>query len=478
LAGVFFWLHNYYPPGRYAPQVSGARADTPVRARYLGEVDFMDEQMGRLLQAFSAAAGLSSVVIVVADHGEGLGDHGEAEHGRLLYQATMHVPLVIVGPGVPAGSVSDRPVSTRRVYHTILDFAGLAAEHSLRRDDEEAPLGEAMNPFLEYGWQPQVMTVAGTLKAILSRRVETYDLRTDAGETHDLGSGAALPIAARKALDDYPVPSPDAARAPEALDQDAQRRLAALGYVGGSAAPAVRRDAPRPADMTALFPVMNDAAALFGSGKYAEAIPVLQKILAADPNNLDAALRLATSYSSIGRAADAEAAFRKAAAISPNSQDVRTYLALHYARTSDWARAIPLLEQVVKESPDRQTAVDALGGLKVREGLAAMDRGDTSAATAAFERARALQGSAFGHDLDLGVLYMDARRFEDARVALDRALTATPDDAMALFKRAQVSVLLNEPDRNARIELARRKADETTRALIEREKLFRPRTGT
>jgi tetratricopeptide (TPR) repeat protein len=440
---------------------------------YLGEVDFMEAQLARLVQAFNAAAGPASAVIVVADHGEGLGEHGEAEHGRLLYQATMHVPLVIVGPGVPAGTVGEAPVSTRRLYNTILDFAGLGAEHSLRGVAADAVLGEAMNPFLEYGWQPQVMAVAGGFKAILAGRVETYALNTDAAEAHDLGSSVVLPAGTRKNLDDYPVPSPDAAHAPAALDAEAARRLAALGYVSGAATPVVRKDAPRPADMTALFPIMDQGAALFGEAEYAQAIPVLQKILAADAHNLDAQLRLATSYSSLGRDAQAVEAFQKAAAMAPNSQDVRTYLALHYARSKDWERAVPLLEQVIQESPDRATAVEALGGLKVREGEAAMQRGDTAAAVAAFERARQLQGSTFAHDLELGVLAMDARRLEDARAALDRALAAKPDDAMTLFKRAQVSVLLREPDAPTRIAHAKEKADGTTRELIARERLFR-----
>jgi arylsulfatase A-like enzyme/Flp pilus assembly protein TadD len=467
---LFLWVHYYDPHAPYAPPEP--YRTTYAKHLYLGEVDYMDAQMGRLVEAFGRAAAGPVAIIAVGDHGEGLGEHGEAEHGRLLYQATMHVPLAIAGPGVQPGSVSSTPVSTRRVYHTILDWAGLGAAHSLRGADEETALGEAMNPFLEYGWQPQVMAVSGRFKAILSSRVETYDLLADPAETHDLGSGVSLPPGMRTSMEDYPVPSPDAARAPAALDEDAKRRLAALGYVGAVAAPAVRKDAPRPADMTKLFATMDEAASLFGAAQYAKAIPVLQRILAADPHNLDAALRLATSYSSLGRDAQAEDAFRKAAAIAPGSQDVRTYLALHYARTKDWARAEPLLEQIVKESPDRQTAVEALGGLKVREGLAAMDRGDTPGAIASLERARQLLGAAFANDLDLGVLYLDARRFEDARAAIDRALAAKPDDPMALFKRAQVSVLLKEPDSGARIAAARQKADETTRSLIERERLF------
>jgi arylsulfatase A-like enzyme/Tfp pilus assembly protein PilF len=466
----FLWIHYYDPHAPYDPP-------EPYRARharnpYLGEIDFMDDQMSRLLEAFYAAVPGPRAIVLAGDHGEGLGEHGEAEHGRLLYQATMHVPLVVIGPGVPERAVSNTPVSTRRVYHTILDWAGLGSEHSLRGPDEDVVLAEGMGPYLQNGWQPQVMAVSGRYKAILSGRLETYDLQADPRESHDLGSGVALSPGMRKAMEDYPVPSPDVARAPANLDDEAKRRLAALGYVSAGAAPAVRKDAPRPADMAKLFATMDNASALFAAEQYAKAIPVLQKILAADPHNLDAALRLASAYSSLGRNVEAEDAFKRAAAIAPDSQDVRTYLALHYARTKDWPRAVPLLEQVVKQSPDRATAVEALGALKVREGLAAMDRADTPAGIAAFERARQLQGAAFGNDLDLGVLYLDARRFEDARGALDRALAAKPDDPMALFKRAQVSVLLKESDSDARIAAARAKADATTRALIERERLF------
>jgi hypothetical protein len=102
-----------------------------------------------------------------------------------------------------------------------------------------------------------------------------------------------------------------------------------------------------------------------------------------------------------------------------------------------------------------------------------MNAADTTAALEAFEAARARAGPAFTHDLELGVLYLAARRYAEAREALDRVPTSHPSYAMALFKRAQVSVLLGEPDRAARIEAARRGADATTRALIARERLFR-----
>jgi arylsulfatase A-like enzyme/Tfp pilus assembly protein PilF len=485
----FVWVHYYDAHAPYEPP-------EPYRTRYrahpyLGEIAAMDEQLGRLVQAFDQRATGPTAIIVVADHGEGLGEHGEAQHGTLLYQATMHVPLLIVGPGVDSVT-NDAPVSTRRVYHTILDFAGVDATRSLREpevgnrgssvgsrragkstEETEVVLGEAMKPFLEYGWQPQIVAVEGHYKAILSGRVETYDLVADPKEQHDLGSGAALPPGMRKALEDYPVPSPANARAPDSLDEDAKRRLASLGYVSSGAAPVVRKDAPRPADMTALMEVIERASGLFEAGRYEECIPLYERILAQDPKNIDAALRLASAHSALGENAKALQMFQRAAAIVPESLDVHTYLGLHYLRVKDWDRAATLLDEVVKASPDRATAVDGLATAKAKQGELAMDAGDTEEAIADFERARTLRPSSFAHDLDLGVLYLAAHRFEESRAALDRFLAAHPDDPMALFKRAQVSVLLNEGDKNARIDLARRKADETTRALIERERLFR-----
>jgi arylsulfatase A-like enzyme/tetratricopeptide (TPR) repeat protein len=468
----FLWVHYYDAHYPYEPP-------EPYRSRYaarpyLGEIAAMDEQLGRLVQAFERQAKGPVGIAIAADHGEGLGDHGEAQHGDLLYQSTMHVPLVLAGPGVDPG-VSDTPVSTRRIFHTLMDWAGVDSAQSLRSADEAAAdpvLGEAMKPFLEYGWQPQVMAVAGRYKTILAGSIDTYDVAADPGETRNLGSGVELPRGMRKALEDYPVPSPDVARAPDNLDADAKRRLASLGYVGATAAPAVRKGAPRPADMTPLLATLEKASALFAAGRYAEAIPILERVLAADPYNLDAVLRLATAHSSMGHEPQAIELFQRAAALSPKSQDVRTYLGLHYARTRDWARAVPLLEQVVAESPDRLTAVEALAALKARQGQLAMDAGQTSDAIAAFERARALQPGAFKNDLELGVLYLAARRYEDAKAALDRVPATDPGSPMALFKRAQVSVLLNEPDRLERIETARRKADGTTRPLIARERLF------
>jgi len=490
---LFLWVHYYDPHYPYTPP-------EPYRTRYaanpyLGEVASMDEQLGRLVRAFERHAGGPAAILVVADHGEGLGEHGEAQHGNLLYQSTMHVPLILVGPGVTPGT-SDVPVSTRRVFHTILDWAGLGSENSLRAAAPEIVMGEAMKPFLDFGWQPQVMAVQGRTKTIRAGSLEMYDVIADPAEAHDLKGELSRPV--RKALAEYPLPSLDAP-SPENLSDEERRKLASLGYVASEANPVVRQDAPRPVDMTFLFPILDKASGLFVREQYAEAIPLLEKIRAVDPYNLDAVLRLASAHSALGHEPQALDAFRQAQSIAPTSPDVRTYLALHYARGKDWPRAVPLLEQIVAESPDRLPPLEALAVIRERQGRIddaiqlrqkiytlraprpaelvrlgemAMSTGQTGVAIDAFEKARAEQDGAFDRDLELGVLYLSAHRFDEARASLDRVPEVHPAHAMVLFKRAQVSVLLHEPDSAARIERAKREADATTRQLIANERLF------
>lgn len=494
---VFLWVHYYDPHYPYTPPelYRSQHASNP----YLGEVAAMDEQLGRLVKAFEAQASGAKAIVVVADHGEGLGEHGEQQHGNLLYQTTMHVPMVLVAPGVPV-STSAAPVSTRRIFHTILDLSGLDATSSLRGNAmEEVVAGEAMKPFLDYGWQPQVMAVDGTTKAILAGRLEVYDLAADPKELRNVAANASLSRPVRVTLRDYPIPSGAATEPPSTLDDEAQKKLASLGYVSSSARPVIRKDAPVPADMAPMFPLLDRASGLFVREQYREAIPLLEEIHAKDPMNLDTALRLGTAHSVLGNDAAAEAAYRKAQSIAPESRDVRTYLALHYARGEEWKRAVPMLEELVREEPDRVATLEALANLRERadrieEAVALRQKlftlrapsgaeqlrlaqmlmalGRTQPAIASFEDARSRLGSAFSSHLELGVLYLAAGRYPDARTALDQVSSSSRDYPMALFKRAQVSVLLREPDARARIEHARANADATTRVLIERERLF------
>ncbi|HXI11908.1 MAG TPA: sulfatase-like hydrolase/transferase [Thermoanaerobaculia bacterium] len=493
---VFLWVHLFDPHEPYEPP-------EPFRSRYpgnpyLGEIAAMDDQLGRLVAAFENQRGRPTAIIIAGDHGESLGEHGEAEHGKLLYQGVMRVPLLVSGPRVENGT-SDSPVSIRRIFHTILDWAGIQTENSLLRAGEEVVLAEAMEPFLEYGWQPQIMAVAGSQKVIQAGRLEVYDVVADPAENRDLSATADLSRPLRQALRDYPIPSLDASTDTGSVSDEDRRQLASLGYVSSDTQPVVRADAPRPRDMVHLFHELDRASILVVREEFRRAIPLLNEVLEKDPYNLAIALRLAAAHSRLGHEKEALLAFTRAESIAPDSVDVPLYLALHHSRGREWQRAGPLLERVLARTPNRLPAIEALAVVREREGRIeealqlrvkaesmkspapselihtgelAMRAGNTALAVTAFEKARTLQGPGFRNDLELGVLYLSSKRFQDAAVALDRVKPSDPGYPMALFKRAQVSVVLREPDRISRISTARTHANEMTRRLIENERMF------
>lgn len=494
----FLWVHYYDPHEPYEPP-------EPFRSRfpddpYLGEIAAMDHDLGRLLAAFEAARGPHPVrVLVTADHGEGRGDHGEMLHGNLLYQGVMRVPLVLAGDGVAAGTSPD-PVGLRQVHDTLLDWAGETAARSLLVPSAAPVLGEAMQPFLNYRWQPQVMGVAGRQKLIYSGRLELYDVLDDPREERDLAGTVTPDRALLTAVAGYPRPGQRPAPAAPTLGEEERRRLASLGYlVSGGAPSAVPKDAPRAAEMTALFADLDAAALDFAAGRWAPAARAFERILARDPGNLMTAVRLAVCRSFLGDARGADAAFDAARRLDPSSVEVRHYHAMHLLKSGREELAGPLFESVLAVQPDRAAALEGLarvragqgrpeeaaalferaaplsadpGSALVEAGLLRMELGQTGPALAALERARDAQGAAFRRHLELGVLYLAARRLDEARAALDRVPPGDPDAAMALFKRAQVSVLLGEPDRRERVRAAWQGGDPQTRGLIAGERLF------
>ena len=506
---LFLWVHYFDPHEPYAPPEPFATDYTADP--YLGEIAFMDHQLGRLLEAFEGRFD-DTRVVVAGDHGEGLGDHGEALHGNLLYQGVMRVPLIVAGTGIPV-AVRDDPVSIRRIAGTVQAWAGSPAPgspapgspapgdstDSLLSATPETVLGEAMKPFLQYGWRPQVMAVRDRIKVIRSGDVEVYDLDADPGETRDLAGEAEVDPEIRRALRDYPLPAAGAVD-DGTLSREDRERLASLGYVDWQGRPPIRDDAPSPKDRSHLFADLDLGSGLFVRRRYDEAARVFERVLEQDPHNLMVALRLAVAHSVTGRPQRALELFERAREIDPGSVDLRHYLAMHHFRAGAWGDAAALFESVLAEMPDRLPALESLARIRQRQGRIddatflleravtagagagsllllgdlRMAGGDTPGATAAFEQARdALGGDAFPRFLELGVLYLTGRRLGEARECLDRIDPDHPGYPMALFKRAQVSVLLGEPDAAARIRRASEKADATTRRLIESEALFR-----
>ncbi len=496
-APLFLWVHYFDPHEPYEPP-------EPFRSRYpespyLGEIAYMDRELGRLVEAFEGRpGGGGSRILVAGDHGEGLGEHGETLHGNLLYQGVMRVPLIVAGDGIGPAEIR-RPVSVRQVAETVLHWAGLEGGGGLLAGEPAPVLGEAMKPYLQYGWQPQVMAVSGPLKAIRAGGLEVYDVVADPAEAQDLAGRVRLEPAVARALSEYPLPRPAPDDPAEALSREARERLASLGYVGSGGRPALQPDAPSPRRMTALFADLDRGSALFVRQEYERAIPVFAGVLERDPGNLMVALRLAVAHSVSGDEGRALEYFARAQEIDAGSVDLAHYRAMHHLRAGDWEVAGPLFETVLARMPARLAALEGLAQVRERQGrlgaaAALLERAaaletapvgtllrlgelrmamtDTPGAIRAFERARALAGEAFPGHLELGVCYLAARRFAEAAASLDRVPASHPGYPMALFKRAQVSVLLGEPDREERIRLAYRLADDTTRPLVENEPLF------
>jgi len=505
---AFLWVHYFDPHAPYHPPepFHTQFKDDP----YLGEVAFMDLQIGILVERFKAIEGQRNrepYVMVLGDHGEGLGDHGEALHGHLIFNSTMRVPLMVDGPGIQAEE-SKNAVSVRQVFHTISSWAGYETVDSLLDDSKLKPVfGEAMKPYLQYGWQPQKMMVLGSKKLIHAGEYLLFDLEKDPEELNNLirnqeAIGEFIPEQWVEWLNGYPLPglrpADTSTLSPEELEQ-----LASLGYVSSDLATVPLQDGPIPHRSLNFLEDLDEASSFFVTADYDRAIEKFEEILVADPKNFMVCLRLAASHSLMGRETQAMSYFEKAVKIRGDSMDLRHYLAMHYLRFEQAEKAEPLLEEVLESSPHRLTTLQALAGIKERRGdalssrqlferiwglnqsdpsvalklgaLCMMDR-QSERAVRYLEAARDLQRDGFKHGLDLAVCYMDLKRFEEAREVLDQEINrqgpADSSFAMVLFKRAQIASLLHEPDLQARIEEARTYANSRTRVLIERERLF------
>src|SRR5204863_2487915 len=130
-------------------------------------------------------------------------------------------------------------ISTRHVFDMVLAWsAGVPPAYK-----GEVVMAEAMKPFLDYGWQPQVMAVEGRLKTISAGRIEAYDVIADPAESHDLAAQANISRPVRAALQEYPIPTAAGAAAPaSAANEEERRKLASLGYVAATTKPIVRKD--------------------------------------------------------------------------------------------------------------------------------------------------------------------------------------------------------------------------------------------
>ena len=244
----FAWVHLYDAHTPYeAPEPFRSRFPRTRDGAYDAEIANADAQVGRLLAALRADGRLDeTLVIVVADHGEMLGEHGELTHGFFIYEGATHIPLLVSGPGVPARVVSDQ-VRIVDVMPTALALLGVPVPKQVQGTNlmplaHGQHLGlvahsESWYPRYHYGWSELRSIQDGRFKLIRAPRQELYDLSTDSGEERDRSTEYASRLNVfERALDEFDARTARAGvqRGPRPIDPESEERLAALGYVAGS----------------------------------------------------------------------------------------------------------------------------------------------------------------------------------------------------------------------------------------------------
>jgi arylsulfatase A-like enzyme len=239
----FLWVHYYDPHANTNPP-------SPFKEQhdlaYDGEIAFVDHELGRLLEAVRAS-GRKTLVVVVGDHGEALGEHGEWTHGHLLQEATLQIPLILHAPGgLPRGLHVDARVSQVDLLPTILTLLGASVPDDLdgvsltrAAGADRELLAETMEGRAQYGWARLSAVYQGALKYIHGPAPELYDLARDPLERDDVVAARAEDASAlRRLLGEREEPTADRlGDANVELAAEDIRRLEALGYAVGDGTP-------------------------------------------------------------------------------------------------------------------------------------------------------------------------------------------------------------------------------------------------
>jgi arylsulfatase A-like enzyme/Tfp pilus assembly protein PilF len=343
----FTWLHLYDPHTPYdpPPPYDKLYPNHP----YLGEIAFADSQLGRLWHWLESNDLLRKTFIVFAgDHGESLGEHEEQSHGFFIYQATIHVPLIIVTPFPKLqGLVSPEVTGLVDVLPTVCDMAGLPVPSEVQgksllpaffgRRRKENPLvySETYYPRFHYGWSDLKAVQDSRYKLILAPVPELYDVVADPREEKNLvylekrvyerlnaEAEAFIGRASRNAYEtDF-----------SKVDEETREKLSALGYVGSFADPAKLKGKKlgNPKEKIGVFNELSRAREMGLDGKVEEAVRIIQGIIATDPDVTDAYFSIGNIYFQAQRYKDAIQYFEQALGRKPDDSFAAINIALAY----------------------------------------------------------------------------------------------------------------------------------------------------
>jgi len=410
---VFAFLHLYEPHTPYLPPPAYRTGDP-----YDGEIAYADELVGRLLDRIKTRGWLDRAIIaIVSDHGEGLGDHGESEHGILLYREALQVPFILRLPG---GGGSGRHVAGTLglvdVAATLLDLAGLDASSldgqtvrsalATNARVDRSVYSETFYPRLHLGWSDLASATEQHFRFIKAPLPELYDLSNDPGERRNLAASRAQTASA---MAGWIARTTDGAKPkePDAVPADVRDRLKSLGYLASSGAPLSSASAalPDPKDRIGAFEALKRAFAVERAGRAAEAIQMYRNILAANPRMVDGWESLAKALAAASRMPEAIVAFGKAIEVDPLRSEPHLALARIYGLERNASLARQHAELGIRGDPGQ--AYEILAELM-------MDAGRLDEAAANARRSLQADGSRYMSRFLLGVIARQRGRCDEA----------------------------------------------------------------
>ncbi len=432
----FAFLHLFEPHSPYEPP-------EPFRSRYAlsydGEVARADEIVGGFLK-FLKDRGLydEAIVVFLSDHGEGLGDHGEDEHGVLLYREAIRVPLIVKLPGGRhAGATVKGPVGLTDLFPTVAALTGHPAPPGLPgRSLTEGLAGaapasaggarriysETLYPRLHLGWSDLASLVDDRSHYIESPRPELYDIVADPGEKRDLSAGLPPAFRALRAeLSRMPRPL----QAPGSTDPEQMKKLAALGYISASSADLAKKNLPAPRDRIGAVENLKAGFGALQAGRHAEAVKVLGALLESEPGMTDVWQMYAEASLKLGRDAEALRALQTAAKLAPGNPQVLMALSDYYLQIGNF-----------DEARRHAEAVGDAGTASPHETLAriALAQGDLDAAERSARAVLEKYPSRRVPRLILGRVLHDRRDYAGALVELERVRRPHAEESTVLLQ--------------------------------------------
>jgi choline-sulfatase len=405
----FAWVHLYDAHAPYAPP-------PPYPQTYDGEIAYVDAQVARLLGAIDRK---NTIVAIVGDHGEALGEHGELTHGLLLYEPTLHVPMIVAAPEVKPRAIA-QPVSSVDLAPTLAALTGAA--FAKVPDGRDLFAGDAPHDIYaeteypaQFGWSALASMRRGDTKVIRAPKSEVYDLRNDPGETMNVLDRERR--AYRDAIARLDTIAAGAVTARSTADAETRAKLASLGYVapGGDGAPS-NRD---PKEMTIAFRMFEHATLALSTRHVVDAVRILEPLVRDDPRNAPFREKLAEAYKELGQTGRAIALYREAVALAPRSADAWYNLAAALQESGAAREAAIAIDEAAKRDPHRPEIHNV-------RGVALIEQGDAGGAEREFRAA--LQGdprSARAYN-NLGNALRAQNRIADAATAYRKASELAP----------------------------------------------------